>query len=103
MTPAERELWSVLRRNQLDGLHFRRQQPIGRFIVDFYCESARLAVELDAPAHDLRARLDRKRDQELEQAGVKVLRILNENIFEHLELVAKRIADEAYRRIKAST
>ena len=47
MTPAERALWMLLRRNALDGFHFRRQQVIEGFIVDFYCDAAKLAIELD--------------------------------------------------------
>jgi very-short-patch-repair endonuclease len=103
MTPAERELWRELRGNRLNGLHFRRQQPIGKYIVDFYCERARLAVELDSQAHDMRARLDRQRDRELAMAGVKVLRIPNEKVFQDVELVARWIADEARKRIRPST
>src|SRR4051812_33525571 len=52
MTPAERLLWSHLRRNQLNGLHFRRQQVIEGFITDFYCHSAALVVEVDGRIHE---------------------------------------------------
>src|SRR5271163_300175 len=47
MTSQERTLWESLRRNQLEGLHFRRQQVIGGFVADFYCASGRLAIEID--------------------------------------------------------
>jgi len=52
MTPEERILWNHLRQNQLEGLHFRRQQVIAGFIADFYCDAARLAVELDGAFHE---------------------------------------------------
>src|SRR5258707_1243130 len=51
MTPAERRLWKALRRNALDGLHFRRQQVIEGYIADFYCDAAKLAIELDGAVH----------------------------------------------------
>ncbi|RMD61118.1 DUF559 domain-containing protein, partial [Candidatus Parcubacteria bacterium] len=63
MTPAEKRLWSVLRRNQLDGLHFRRQQIIDGFIVDFYCHAAGLVVEVDGPAHEMQKEYDAERDR----------------------------------------
>ena len=52
MTPAERALWRALRRNALDGLHFRRQQVIEGFIVDFYCDAVKLAIEIDGKPHE---------------------------------------------------
>ncbi len=51
MTPAERRIWKHLRANQLDGWHFRRQQIIDGFIVDFYCHKAKLVIEIDGPIH----------------------------------------------------
>jgi very-short-patch-repair endonuclease len=51
MTPSERRLWAALRRNAIDGFHFRRQQVIAGYIVDFYCDAAKLAIELDGSAH----------------------------------------------------
>ncbi len=52
MTPAERRLWNELRANRLGGWHFRRQQIIDGFIVDFYCHKAGLIIEVDGPIHD---------------------------------------------------
>jgi len=52
MTPAERYLWQQLRANRLDGWHFRRQQIIDGFIVDFYCHQADLVIEIDGPIHE---------------------------------------------------
>ena len=51
MTPEEKNLWERLRKNRLDGFRFRRQRPIGRYVVDFYCAEAGLIVELDGGSH----------------------------------------------------
>ena len=62
-TPAERKLWSIVRDRRLDGYKFRRQHGIGRYILDFYCSKAKLAVEVDGSVHDdpARAEYDRER------------------------------------------
>jgi very-short-patch-repair endonuclease len=73
MTQPERTLWSLLRRNEL-GLHFRRQHPIGPYILDFYCARAKLAIEVDGPAHDDRHARDERRTAWLSSEGVRVLR-----------------------------
>lgn len=91
MTPAERRLWSALRRHQLDGLHFRRQQVIGGFIVDFYCDKARLAVEVDGPVHDKQKEYDVERDKALAARQIRVLRCRNEEILHNLDAVLERI------------
>ena len=78
MTPAERALWLVLRRNALDGFHFRRQQVIGGFIVDFYCDAAKLAIELDGTVHEEGWKHDQSRDKSISGRGVRVLRFSNE-------------------------
>jgi very-short-patch-repair endonuclease len=73
MTDPERVLWSLLRRNHL-GLHFRRQHPIGRFVLDFYCAGARLCVELDGPVHADQVEADAHRTAWLASEGIRVLR-----------------------------
>jgi very-short-patch-repair endonuclease len=78
MTTAERILWAVLRRNALDGFHFRRQQVIEGFIVDFYCDAAKLAIELDGSVHEEQWQYDESRDAAIHRSGVRVLRISNE-------------------------
>ncbi|HYK65487.1 MAG TPA: DUF559 domain-containing protein [Patescibacteria group bacterium] len=78
MTAPERRLWKALRRNAIDGFHFRRQQVIGGYIVDFYCDAAKLAIELDGGAHEGTDRYDSARDREISRLGVRVLRIPNE-------------------------
>ena len=52
VTPAEQALWEALRGNQLNGLRFRRQHPVSKFVLDFYCSHSKLAVELDGGVHD---------------------------------------------------
>ena len=78
MTPAERALWMVLRRNALDGFHFRRQQVIEGYIVDFYCDAAKLAIELDGTVHEEKWEHDQLRDQTISRQGVRILRFSNE-------------------------
>ncbi|MGB8681464.1 MAG: DUF559 domain-containing protein [Candidatus Binatus sp.] len=77
MTPAERRLWAALRRNAVDGFHFRRQQVISGYIVDFYCDAAKLAIELDGSAHEDQEKYDEIRDQAISRLGVRILRISN--------------------------
>ena len=92
MTPAERILWQALRGNALGGLHFRRQQIIGGFIVDFYCHRASLAVEVDGGVHRTTAEYDSERDAALSNLGVRVLRISSEVVERNIEGVLETIA-----------
>jgi very-short-patch-repair endonuclease len=75
MTPPERKMWGLLRNNQLGGLHFRRQQIIGPYIVDFYCHQARLVIEIDGEIHGLHQESDLRRDQYLQSEGFEVMRL----------------------------
>jgi very-short-patch-repair endonuclease len=95
MTPAERKLWAALRRNQLDGLHFRRQQIIDGFIVDFYCHAAGLVIEIDGPIHGKpeQAEYDAERDRILAARGLHLLRVRNEDVIQNLEEVLECIRD----------
>ncbi|NSW79469.1 MAG: endonuclease domain-containing protein [Chthonomonadetes bacterium] len=89
MTPVERRLWQCLRANKLNGYHFRRQQVIGGFIVDFYCHTLRLAVEVDGEIHD--ASYDADRDRLLAEYGISVLRFTNRQVFGDIEGVLSAI------------
>ena len=91
MTPAERRLWSALRRNQLDGFHFRWQQIIDGFIVDFYCHAAGFVVEVDGPVHDAQVEYDAERSCVLAARELQILRFRNEEIMKNLEGVLNRI------------
>ena len=92
MTPAEKLLWQYLRDNQLDGWHFRRQHPVGRFIVDFFCAKARLVVEVDGPIHLQQQAYDRERTALLEEErGYRVIRFTNDEVMNDTAGVLQRI------------
>jgi len=82
-TPAEALLWAHLRRNEL-GVRFRRQEPIGPFIADFACTSARLVIELDGDSHDDLAH-DLRRDRWLHDNGWFVLHFDNQDVLSAME------------------
>jgi very-short-patch-repair endonuclease len=89
-TDAEHRLWQHLRAGRLPKFKFRRQQPLGNYIVDFVCLEARLIVELDGGQHNESA-TDVARDAWLTSQGFVVLRFWNNEIFENLEGVVERI------------
>ena len=91
MTPAERRLWRALRNHRLAGMHFRRQHAIERYVLDFYCADARLAVEVDGPVHDARSADDENRTDVLFARGIRVLRVTNEEVSTALPSVLARI------------
>ncbi len=93
MTPAEKKLWQRLRASRLGGFHFRRQQVIDRFIVDFYCNKAGLVVEVDGGVHEKQIAYDRERDLHLTGLGLTVLRFTNTEITNDLEGVLARILE----------
>ncbi len=92
-TPAERAMWGLLRERRLGGVKFRRQYPIGIFIVDFCCRERRLVVELDGEIHDTREQKawDENRDIYLQQRGFQVLRFCNEAVFNDPDSILQRI------------
>ena len=92
MTPEEKIVWNEIRANRLRGFHFRRQQVIDGFIVDFYCHVAGLIVEIDGPVHDAQVDSDRDRDNVLCERGLSVLRFKNEDVRTALADVLKKIA-----------
>jgi len=92
-TDAENLLWRVVRNRSLDGFKFRRQKPLGPYIVDFYCAEAKLAVELDGGGHLDEPQIlhDRQRDSFLGRKGVLVLRYSNRELFTETEAVLEDI------------
>ena len=74
MSPPEVRLWSLLRRSP-NGIKFRRQHPVGPFVADFYCPSAKLVIEIDGLIHDLTATRDQNRDEYIAGLGLGILRI----------------------------
>jgi very-short-patch-repair endonuclease len=94
MTGPEKLVWSRLKGQQLLGLRFRKQHPIGPFIVDFYCASLSLVVEIDGMSHtDLQA--DAARQKRLEEGGTTVLRYTNDDVIEDLDSVINDLAGRA--------
>ena len=93
-TRAEMMLWQCLRGKRLRGLKFRRQQPIDRFIVDFYCRQAQLVVEVDGEIHDSTEAVeyDAQRTQFLEEQGLSVLRFTNDQVIYEIDSVLSTIA-----------
>jgi very-short-patch-repair endonuclease len=91
MTEAERALWRHLRLRQLGGFKFRRQQPLGNYIVDFVCLEKRLIVEVDGGQHSEQVRYDSERDAWLESQGFSLLRFWNNQVLEEIEAVKEVI------------
>lgn len=91
MTPPERRLWELLRDRRLGGFKFRRQHPVGGYVVDNYCSVCGLAVELDGVSHELTGGADRERTDYLGTQGVEVIRVLNDDLLHHPEAVASTI------------
>jgi very-short-patch-repair endonuclease len=90
-TPAENQLWQALRRQQLAGYKFRRQHAIDRFLVDFYCPSTDLVIEVDGPIHQYTPQEDALRQQCLEAIGLRVMHFSNDQVLEHLPEVLAEI------------
>lgn len=90
-TDAEGLLWHYLRHNQLDGHRFRRQHPIGPYIVDFACLSRKILIELDGSQHAERQDDDKKRDAFLLARGYRVLRFWNNDVFKNCFGILERI------------
>ncbi|GGG53276.1 endonuclease domain-containing protein [Bizionia arctica] len=95
LTPAEAFLWSQLKSKQLDNKRFTKQHGIGFYIVDFYCASEKLIIELDGEVHNnLEAQeYDSKRTLYLESQGYKVIRFENKMVFDYLPSVLKEIQE----------
>jgi very-short-patch-repair endonuclease len=90
MTPAEKILWEELRANKL-GVHFRRQQIVAGFIVDFYCHKSALIVEVDGDVHDLQQEEDTRREKALSELGLRIVRFKNDEVLKNLSAVIEKI------------
>ena len=93
-TSSEQVLWQALRGRQLKGLKFRRQQPIGPFIVDFFCPAHNLIVEVDGRIHQHQREHDAERQYLLEQCGYKVIRFSAEAVEKQLPQVLQWLMSE---------
>ena len=101
MTPAERYLWQQVRANRLDGWHFRRQQVIDGFIVDFYCHQANLVIEIDGPIHESQQAADAEREAILTRTGLRVLRFTNREVMGNVRLVLNQIRAALPKKLDA--
>lgn len=99
MTAAEKALWERLRRNQLGGLHFRRQQIIDGFIADFYCHAAKPVIEADGGVHDAQAEYDLERDKIIATHDLIILRFSNRQILTDMSTVLAHIETAALQRL----
>ena len=90
-TPHEHELWQQLRAKRFSGYKFRRQQPLGRFVVDFVCFSKKLILEIDGGQHAEAAEHDAQRDALLKQGGYRILRFWNNEWTEQQDAVLETI------------
>jgi adenine-specific DNA-methyltransferase len=93
-TEAERKLWYLLRDRRLNGAKFRRQVPIGNYIVDFVCQEAKLVVELDGGQHTEQVAYDTARSEWLATVGYRVLRFWNTDLTENEEGVLTATVNE---------
>ena len=93
MTDAERVLWAKLRRRQMFGLKFRRQQPMGDYIVDFVCLEKKLVVEVDGGQHAEQSDYDARRSRWLEEQGFEVMRFWNHQVLTETEAVVQAVAN----------
>ncbi len=94
MTPAEKILWEQLRAKRFHNLKFRRQQIIEGFIVDFYCHSLGLVIEVDGEIHNKQKVYDTERDKILSTKELHILRFTNKQVTENIEAVLKAIREK---------
>lgn len=92
-TSAEATLWKLISNKKLEGRKFRRQHSVENYILDFYCPSEKLAIELDGERHftEIGLKEDDKRDNRLLQLGIKVLRFENDDVFRATNAVLEKI------------
>jgi very-short-patch-repair endonuclease len=90
-TKAEATLWGAVRRQQIDGIQIRCQYPVDRFILDFYCPSRKLCIEVDGPIHDRLAEYDENRTECLARRGIRVIRFRNDEVLNDLDSVLQRL------------
>jgi len=92
-TNAEKKLWKFLRNSQLNGFKFRRQYPVGPYVLDFFCFSKQIGIELDGGGHadPTQKNHDEKRTTFLEEEGIRVLRFWNNDVLDNTEGVLEAI------------
>ena len=90
-TRSEATMWQALRSRRLSGLKFRRQHPVGPFILDFYCPAHRLAVEVDGPIHAQQSGRDALRQRLLEEHGIRFVRLTSVEVEQHFNSALLKI------------
>ena len=95
-TIQERRLWNLLKNRQFHNLKFKRQQPVGDYIVDFICKEAKIIIEIDGGQHNELENIeyDKTRTEYLNTLGYKVIRFWNNEIYENIEGVVLRLKEE---------
>jgi len=101
MTEAELYLWQHLRARQLHGFKFRRQHPVGKYILDFACTDVKLAIEVDGGQHNELQNQDNERTAWLETQGWKVLRFWNNEVLQNIEGVLEQVYNELSNKTDA--
>ncbi len=93
MTPSEQMLWRRLRDRKLDGWKLRRQHAIGAFVLDFYCDELKLAIEVDGGIHNISGRIerDRSRQEILAGLGLRFIRVQSEEVERDVEAVIEQL------------
>ena len=99
MAKVEWKLWSRLANRQVAGARFRRQVPLGPFVVDFYCPAQRLVIEVDGPLHAEGRSGDASRDRWMSERGYQVLRFTADAAYRRTDAVVQAIQEELVRRI----
>lgn len=92
-TDVERKMWRLLHSRHFCGYKFRRQHPLGPYIVDFFCMQQRLVIELDGGQHDAQREADARRDEWLRSSGYRVLRFWNHDVTQNCDGVLTMILE----------
>jgi len=93
-TPAEAKLWKALRKNQIDGVHFRRQHPIEHYVADFCAPRLKLIIEVDGSQHKDQSEYDQMRTADLARKGYQDLRFWNSQVLDDLDEVIRVIKEK---------
>ena len=94
-TVPERKIWSIIRNRQIFDLKFYRQYSVGKYILDFYCPSRRIGIEIDGGQHNeaKNQTYDEQRTDYLQQQGIKIIRFWNNEVIENIEGVGQKLLE----------
>ncbi len=96
MTLAEKILWEELRDKRCEGIKFRNQHPVLRYVLDFYCHQYRLGIELDGGVHNTKSQVvyDEDRTKNISECGLRIIRFKNSEVIENVEEVINKILEK---------